>query len=60
MCEKRLQAMEELCEKLPASDPAHHSLEAARQALADAQEEADNTHQKLMQHQDKWKEYAAR
>ena len=60
VCEKRLQLMEELCEKLPASDPAQRSLEAARRALADVQEEVDNTHQRLMQHQDKWKEYAAR
>ncbi|KAG7263980.1 hypothetical protein CRUP_026781 [Coryphaenoides rupestris] len=60
VCEKRLQLMEELCEKLPAADPAQRSLEAARRALADVQEEVDATHQKLMQHQDKWKEYAAR
>lgn len=52
--------MEELCQKLPEGDPAHQILETARRDLAEVQEEIANTHQKLMQHQDKWKEYDAR
>lgn len=60
ICEKRLQLMEELCQKLPEADPAHQILETARRDFAEVQEEIGNTHQKLMQHQDKWKEYDAR
>lgn len=52
--------MEELCQKLPEDDLAHQTLETARKDFSEVQEEIENTHQKLMQHQDKWKEYNAR
>ncbi|MED6243845.1 hypothetical protein ATANTOWER_028273 [Ataeniobius toweri] len=52
--------MEELCQKLPEVDPAHQIVETAKRDFAEVQEEIENTHQKLMQHQDKWKEYDAR
>lgn len=60
ICEKRLQLMEELCQKLPEGDLAHQTLETARKDFAEVREEIENTHQKLMQHQDKWKEYNKR
>ncbi|XP_037550764.1 nesprin-1 [Nematolebias whitei] len=60
ICEKRLQVIEELCQKLPESDPAHQILETVRKDLDEVREEIENTHQKLMQHPDKWKEYNAR
>lgn len=60
ICEKRLQVMEELCQKLPEGDLAHQTLETARKDFAEVREEIENTHQKLMQHQDKWKEYNKR
>uniref|UniRef100_A0A3Q4H2T0 Calponin-homology (CH) domain-containing protein n=1 Tax=Neolamprologus brichardi TaxID=32507 RepID=A0A3Q4H2T0_NEOBR len=60
ICEKRLQLMEELCQKLPEGDLAHQTLEMARKDFAEVREEIENTHQKLMQHQDKWKEYNKR
>uniref|UniRef100_A0A3P8TBD4 Calponin-homology (CH) domain-containing protein n=1 Tax=Amphiprion percula TaxID=161767 RepID=A0A3P8TBD4_AMPPE len=60
ICEKRLQLMEELCQKLPEGDPAHQTLETARKDFAEVREEIENTHQKLMQHPEKWKDYNAR
>lgn len=60
ICEKRLQLMEELCQKLPESDPAHQTLETARKDVSEAREEIENTHQKLTQHQDKWNDYSKR
>lgn len=52
--------MEELCQKLPEGDAAHQTLETARKDFSEVQEEINNTHLKLMQHPDKWKEYNAR
>lgn len=52
--------MEELCQKLPEGDPAQQTLEKARKEFCEVQEEIESTHQKLMQHPDKWKEYDAR
>lgn len=60
ICEKRLQLMEELCQKLPEGDPTHQVLETAQKEFAEVREEIESTHQKLMQHQDKWKDYSAR
>lgn len=60
ICEKRLQLIEELCQKLPEEDPALQTLETARKDYSELQEEIENTHQKIMQHPDKWKEYNAR
>uniref|UniRef100_A0A3P9ISW1 Nesprin-1 spectrin repeats region domain-containing protein n=1 Tax=Oryzias latipes TaxID=8090 RepID=A0A3P9ISW1_ORYLA len=59
-CEKRLQLMEELCQKLPEEDPAHRSLQSARKELGELQEEIQSTRLKLLQHQDKWKDYNKR
>ncbi len=52
--------MEELCQKLPEGDSMHQTLETTRKDFSEVQEEIENTHQKLMQHQDKWKEYSTR
>uniref|UniRef100_A0A673K6M2 Calponin-homology (CH) domain-containing protein n=1 Tax=Sinocyclocheilus rhinocerous TaxID=307959 RepID=A0A673K6M2_9TELE len=60
LCEKRLQHMEELCSKLPESEQARQTLENARTAFAEVKEDIDSTHQKLMQHPDKWKEFNTR
>ncbi len=60
LCEKRLQHMEELCSKLPESEQAWQTLQNARTAFADVKEDIDSTHQKLMQHPDKWKEFNTR
>uniref|UniRef100_A0A8C2JGH1 Calponin-homology (CH) domain-containing protein n=1 Tax=Cyprinus carpio TaxID=7962 RepID=A0A8C2JGH1_CYPCA len=60
LCEKRLQHMEELCSKLPENEQARQTLENARTAFAEVKEEIDSTHQKLMQHPDKWKEFNTR
>lgn len=60
LCEKRLQHMEELCSKLPENKQAQQTLENARTAFAEAKEDIDSTHQKLMQHPDKWKEFNTR
>uniref|UniRef100_A0A3B1IR95 Calponin-homology (CH) domain-containing protein n=1 Tax=Astyanax mexicanus TaxID=7994 RepID=A0A3B1IR95_ASTMX len=60
LCEKRLQHMEELCLKLPDSEQAHQTLENARSAFAEVKDEIESTHQKLMLHPDKWKEFNTR
>lgn len=52
--------MEELCQKLPEGDAVHQTLKTARKDFSELQEEIESTHQKLMQHPDKWKEYNAR
>uniref|UniRef100_A0A8C2F311 Calponin-homology (CH) domain-containing protein n=1 Tax=Cyprinus carpio TaxID=7962 RepID=A0A8C2F311_CYPCA len=58
LCEKRLHHMEELRSKLPESEQARQTLENARTVFAEVREDIDSTHQKLMQHPDKWKEYS--
>lgn len=60
ICDKRLQLMEELCQKLPEDDAVQQTLKTARNDFSELQEEVESTHQKLMQHPDKWKEYNAR
>lgn len=60
LSEKRLHQMEELCLKLPESEQAQQTLETSRTALAELREEMESTHQKLMQHPDKWKEFNTR
>lgn len=52
--------MEELCQKLPEGDAVQQTLKTARKDFSELQEEIESTHQKLMQHPDKWKEYNAR
>lgn len=60
LCEKRLHHMEELRSKLPESEQARQTLENARTVFAEVREDIDSTHQKLMQHPDKWKEFNTR
>uniref|UniRef100_A0A8C7CRJ2 Spectrin repeat containing, nuclear envelope 1b n=1 Tax=Oncorhynchus kisutch TaxID=8019 RepID=A0A8C7CRJ2_ONCKI len=60
LCEKRLQLMEELCQKLPDRDPAHQTLDSSKKAYSELREEIDSTHHKLMHHPDKWKEFNTR
>lgn len=60
ICEKRLQVIEELCQKLPDGDPTHQIMEMATKDLDQVQDEIKETHQKLVQHPDKWKEYNTR
>lgn len=60
LSEKRLQHMEELCLKLANSDQARQTLEKARTAFSEVKDEIENTHQRLMQHPDKWKEFNTR
>ena len=52
--------IEEHCQKLPEGDPALRILDTARKEFAEVQEEIEDTHQKLMQHPDKWKDYNKR
>ena len=52
--------MEELCQKLPESDPTHPTLQAATKAFSELREEIDGTLLKLMQNPDKWKEFNSR
>lgn len=60
LCEKRLQLMEELCQKLPEEDSAHRSLQSAKKEFGEVQTEVQSTRLKLLQHQDKWKDYNKR
>uniref|UniRef100_A0AAV2JAL2 Calponin-homology (CH) domain-containing protein n=1 Tax=Knipowitschia caucasica TaxID=637954 RepID=A0AAV2JAL2_KNICA len=60
ICEKRLQVMEDLCLKLPEDDSVHSIMETARKDFAEVREEIDSTYLKLLQHQDKWKDYNER
>ena len=60
LCEKRLQHMDELCQKLPEGDQAHQVLESSRLTFSEVREEIQATHEKLMQHPDKWKEFNSR
>lgn len=60
LCVKRLQHMEDLCSKLTDSEQARQTLEKSRTAFAEVQDEIESTHQKLMQHPDKWKEFNTR
>lgn len=52
--------MEELCQKLPEADPVHQTMQTSRKDFSEVREEIENTHQKLMQHPDKWNEYNSR
>lgn len=52
--------MEEFCQKLPEGDAVQQTLETTMKEFSELQEEIESTHQKLMQHPDKWKEYNAR
>lgn len=43
--------------KLTDSEQARHTLERAKTAFAEVKDEIESTHQKLMQHPDKCKEF---
>jgi nesprin-1 len=60
LCEKKLQLIEELCQKLPDSNPAHQTLDSSKKAYSELWEEIDSTHHNLMQHPDKWEEFNTR
>ncbi|MGH0114382.1 UNVERIFIED_CONTAM: hypothetical protein FKN15_005783 [Acipenser sinensis] len=59
LCEKRLQLIDELCQKLPEKDPACKTVESCKKALTDVKSQIDSTYQKLQQHPDKFSELAA-
>lgn len=52
--------MEELCLKLTDSEQACQTLEKAKTAFSEVKDEIESTHQKLMQHPDKWREFNTR
>lgn len=60
LCEKGIRNMEELCLHLPDNDPAHHTLNSTRRALAEVAEQIKSIHIKLKQHPDKWEEWNER
>uniref|UniRef100_A0A8D2MWB4 Nesprin-1 spectrin repeats region domain-containing protein n=1 Tax=Zonotrichia albicollis TaxID=44394 RepID=A0A8D2MWB4_ZONAL len=60
LCEKRLQRMEELCQKLPVSDPVRGTLESSQRILKDLKSQIDSTYMKLTEHSDTWKGYRSR
>lgn len=59
-CEKKLKHMEELCHKLPDSDPAYHALDSTRGVVEELTEQIKSTLLKLEQYPDKWKEWKER
>lgn len=60
LCEKRLQRIEELCQKLPVSDPVRGTLESSQRILKDLKSQIDSTYTKLTEHSDTWKGYKSR
>lgn len=60
LCEKGIRNMEELCLQLPDNDPAHHTLNSTRRAVAEVSEQIRSVHFKLKQHPDKWEEWNER
>uniref|UniRef100_A0A8C3QVN7 Spectrin repeat containing nuclear envelope protein 1 n=1 Tax=Cyanoderma ruficeps TaxID=181631 RepID=A0A8C3QVN7_9PASS len=60
LCEKRLQRIEELCQKLPVSDPVRGTLESSQRILKDLKSQIDSTYMKLTEHSDTWKGYKSR
>ncbi|TNM94661.1 hypothetical protein fugu_017420 [Takifugu bimaculatus] len=60
LCEKGIRNMEELCLQLPDNDPAHHTLNSTRRAVAEVTEQIRSIHFKLKQHPDKWEEWNER
>uniref|UniRef100_A0A8C3TZX5 Spectrin repeat containing nuclear envelope protein 1 n=1 Tax=Catharus ustulatus TaxID=91951 RepID=A0A8C3TZX5_CATUS len=60
LCEKRLQRMEDLCQKLPVSDPVRGTLESSQRILKDLKSQIDSTYMKLTEHSDSWKGYKSR
>ncbi|KAM6126873.1 nesprin-1-like [Pterocles gutturalis] len=60
LCEKRLQRIEELCQKLPVSDPVRATLESSQRILKELKSQIDSTYVKLTEHSDTWKGYKSR
>ncbi|KFQ93584.1 Nesprin-1, partial [Nipponia nippon] len=60
LCEKRLQRIEELCQKLPVSDPVRATLESSQRILKELKSQIDSTYVKLTEHSDTWKGYKNR
>ncbi|XP_010119459.1 PREDICTED: nesprin-1-like, partial [Chlamydotis macqueenii] len=60
LCEKRLQRIEELCQKLPVSDPVRATLESSQRILKELKSQIDSTYIKLTEHSDTWKGYKNR
>ncbi|XP_068533202.1 nesprin-1 isoform X7 [Anas acuta] len=60
LCEKRLQRIEELCQKLPVSDPVRATLESSQRILKELKSQIDSTYTKLTEHSDTWKAYKNR
>ncbi|XP_010140551.1 PREDICTED: nesprin-1-like, partial [Buceros rhinoceros silvestris] len=60
LCEKRLQRIEELCQKLPVSDPVRATLESSQRILKELKSQIDSTYLKLTEHSDTWKGYKNR
>lgn len=60
LCEKRLQRIEELCQKLPVSDPVRATLESSQRILKELKSQIDSTYTKLTEHSDTWKGYKNR
>ncbi|XP_059684163.1 nesprin-1-like [Gavia stellata] len=60
LCEKRLQRIEELCQKLPVSDPVRATLESSQRILKELKFQIDSTYIKLTEHSDTWKGYKNR
>ncbi|XP_025939722.1 nesprin-1-like [Apteryx rowi] len=60
LCEKRLQRIEELCQKLPVSDPVRATLESSQRILKELKSQIDSTYVKLTECSEKWKGYKNR
>ncbi|KAJ7409657.1 hypothetical protein WISP_113425 [Willisornis vidua] len=60
LCEKRLQRIEDLCQKLPVSDPVRGTLESCQRILKELKSQIDSTYIKLTEHSDTWKGYKSR
>ncbi|XP_010018863.1 PREDICTED: nesprin-1-like, partial [Nestor notabilis] len=60
LCEKRLQRIEELCQKLPVTDPVRATLESSQRILKELKSQIDSTYVKLTEHSDTWKGYKKR
>lgn len=52
--------MEDLCQKLPVSDPVRGTLESSQRILKDLKSQIDSTYMKLTEHSDSWKGYKSR
>uniref|UniRef100_A0A670IV44 Calponin-homology (CH) domain-containing protein n=1 Tax=Podarcis muralis TaxID=64176 RepID=A0A670IV44_PODMU len=60
LCEKRLHLINELCLKLPESDPLRTTSQSSQKSLSELKSLVASTYMKLMDHPDKWKDYKDR